>query len=400
MAVTVKFIADIANWLSGLGKTETAVDDNVTALEDLMKQAITLGREAGRTTDQIADDFSEAFGVPLDRAKRAVEEVVTATDDLGDAGQGAKTAGDDIESGISGGAEGAAGSLTELGSIATDVLSGDISGAAGGAVDALSGIAAAAGIGGAAGSAIISALGGLVTAMIDELTRFSDMAEETKQGVIQDFIDLGDGLDAAAVDKRMKKILADPDTRRQAELLQNLLKTDLPTAVLAMAGDFETAGVTVDEVMGAIADAPGNVSLEDWNSLKAQLEGVTGGLAAGPEYADAYADALSRVTIGAAQAAVAAGTATVAVDEFGNTVYSLPDGKTVTVDAATGKATEDVGAFKADVDQKTQPVTQKINVSVNTSMWDSWVPQNKFARVFAEYATSGPTAARKQPLGP
>jgi len=342
MAVTVRFIADVVNWLSGLDKSEAAVDDNADALADLMKQAVELGTQAGKTADEIASDFSTAFGVPLDRAKRAVDEVTSSTEDLADAGKSAEAAGDDIASGIEGGATKAGGSLTELGSIAKDVLSGDIGSAATGAVDALGSIATAAGIGGAAGSAIVSALSGLVGAMVDELTKFAEMSKQVKEGVINDFVELGDGLDQAAVDRRMKEILGGEDTRRQAMLLKDLLGTDLPTALLVLAGDFDTAGISASEASKAIADAPGNVRIDDWEALKATMDGLNQGLAEGPAIADAQAEALSRVAIASAEASVAAGEATKSVDEFGNTVYQLPDGKVVVVDAETGQAISDI----------------------------------------------------------
>jgi len=342
MAVTVRFIADVVNWVSGLGKSEAAVDDNTAALEDLMKQAIDLGRQAGKTTDEIASDFSTAFGVPLDRAKRAVDEVTDSTDDLADAGKSARRAGDDIASGIEGGASQAGDSLTELGSIAQDVLSGDIGSAATGAVGALGSIATAAGVGGAAGGAIVTALSGLVGAMIDELTKFSEMSKQVRDDVINDFIELGNGLDQAAIDRRMKEALNTEEGRRQVQLLADLLGTDLPTALLVLGGDFETAGVSAQEAMQAIADAPGDVRIDDYNALKATLDGLNDGLKQGPQFADATAAALSRVAISSAEAAVAAGNATRTVDEFGNTVYNLPDGKVVVVDAETGQAVTDI----------------------------------------------------------
>lgn len=356
MAVTVRFIADVVNWLSGLGKSEEAVDDNVAALEDLMKQAIELGTQAGRTSDEIASDFSKAFGTPLDQAQRAVREVLDETKDLGDAasdagreastgldkiGSAASDADSDVSK-LSGTADDVGSSMTELGSIARDVLSGDIGTAATGAVDALGSIATAAGLGGAAGGAIIGALSGLVGAMIDELTKFAEMSSEVKQGVINDFIELGNGLDQAAIDRRMKEALNTEEGRRQVQLLADLLGTDLPTALLVLGGDFETAGVSVQEAMQAIADAPGNVRIDDYNALKATLEGLSDGLKEGPQYADATAAALSRVAIASAEAAVAAGDATRTVDEFGNTVYQLPDGKVVVVDAETGQAVTDI----------------------------------------------------------
>ena len=75
MAITVKFLSDVANWVSGLGKSQDAVEDNQEALADLMSQAAKLGLQIGKSTDEIAQDFHDAFGTPLDQAKKAVEEV-------------------------------------------------------------------------------------------------------------------------------------------------------------------------------------------------------------------------------------------------------------------------------------------------------------------------------------
>ncbi len=420
MAVTVKFLADVVNWVSGLGKSEKAVDDNATALEDLMAQAIELGVQTGRTTDEIARDFSQAYGIPLDRAKRAVKEVTGELDDLGDAAQdaGKKTESgiDDAASGVSklkGAASQAGGGLSELGSIAQDVLSGDIAGGAQGAINALASIAGAAGVGGAAGSAVISAISGLVGAMIEEFGKFAAKSAEVKEGIIQDFIDLGDGLDKAAIDRKVKDIFGDKDTRREAELLAQLMGTDLSTAALTMAGDFETAGVTVDEVMKAINDAPGNVNSEDWDSLRATMEGVTDGLKDGPKYADATTEALSRTAIAAAETAVAAGKATKSIDDLGQTVYMMPDGKVVVVDAETGQAITDLNTVQdyileakkqgINVDdaaalaallniQQTQidPKTMQVTATVDDSAVKAWKPPTFFASVKANVV--GPTS--------
>ena len=373
-------------------KAAESVEEAEDALSDLLTELHDLGTASGRTGEEIATDFQK-IGLSAEDAEDAVKAIedsaVRAGDKTGSIGDKAGDVGEGLRS---------------LGDVAKSVLSGDFAGAAEGALDALGGIATAAGVGGAVGGAVASALSGLVSVLIEELTKFSEQSKEATQGVLNDFIEFGDGLDQEAIGAKVKGIFGDEDALRQANLLKDLLGTDLPSAVLAMAGDFESAGVDVDEVMKAIADAPGNVSLDDYYSLKATLDGTLEGLEQGPGIANNYAEAMSLVAIRSAEAAVAAGDATVSIDDLGQKVYQMPDGKVVVIDAETGQARADiqtVNDYKLDAKKQGIVVeddealkdltnvdqyalgdkTTTVRVNVDSSAWDNYTPQSKTAYV-------------------
>src|SRR4029077_10280342 len=61
-----------------------------------------------------------------------------------------------------------------------------------------------------------------------------------------------------------------------------------------MAGDFTSAGVTVDDVMAGINDASGSVDTQVWTDPTTAVKATTGAMAAGEEAAKAQADAANR----------------------------------------------------------------------------------------------------------
>ena len=443
MVVSVRFDAEMGDYESGIADAIQAIRDwesqtGVSALntsekfEDAIRGVVELGKATGRSKDDMVRAL-EGLRLPADDAKEAIEAIEREAESLGrsapsevrPAGDAVARIGDAADdaktrtSKIKEGAETAGGGLRNLGQIATDVLQGDFGSAAQGALDGFGamaldqrlrsdglaagdGLGVAAGVGGAVGGVVADALGGLVGAMISQLQEASKQAEKTKQDILQSFIELGDGLDQAAVETRFKAILADPDTRRQAELLRDLMGVDLSQAALAMAGEFEAAGVKVEDVAKAINDAPGTVNTEDWDALKRNFEAVNGALEEGPELANQAADGLTRVAVKAAEAAVAAGDATKAVDDLGQTVYLMPDGKVVVIDAETGQARQDIkdiDDYKLDVKKQGVEVdddaamndllnvqnytlpgkTVPLKVTVDTSAWDNWRPGTKSA---------------------
>jgi hypothetical protein len=156
-------------------------------------------------------------------------------------------------------------------------------GTLGGLASSLPGIGAAAGI---------AALG--IGAITEELTNTAERSKEIKEGIIQDFVEIGDALDKEAVDARVRDILNAEGTRKEAQLLADIMGITVGQAVLAMAGDFESAGVTVDEVMDGINTASGSVDTKVWSDLKNTVSSTTDAMEAGREAAEARAEAEKR----------------------------------------------------------------------------------------------------------
>lgn len=236
------------------------------------------------------------------------------------------------------------------------------------------------GIGLAAGAVAIG-----IGAITDRYQKLAERSKEVTDGIIADFLDVGDALDAEAVRGRVRDILGVEGTRKEAELLAEIMGTTVGQAALAMAGDFEAAGTTAEEVIASIAAAPGDVNYDTWIDLQNSLKGTTDGLLYGQQAANAAADAMNRKSTADLNAAFATGKVTEEVDELGNRLYTLPDGKQIMIDALTGQATSDVDSFKGDLDGIPQTVDTYVRVNVDSSRWDNWRPSAKTGVVMAQY---------------
>lgn len=333
MAVNIKFLADVMNLVKGLGTSKDAIDDNAEALEDVMQQAILLGRQMGKTTDEIARDISDASGVPFDRMKRAVEEVEDRTRDLeraqGDvadaAEDAARSVADSADSAaqkmgdrIKDGADVAAEGLTGLGSIARDILSGEFSSAADGALNALGSIAAAAGVGGVVGSAIMSAISGLVSSAVDELSRMATAAEEAKKEVVNQMIELGGALDDETISRNMEEIVKNADKMANLEILKDATGMSDTSLLRAMAGDSDLAAEAIARLREAAdQDAIPDALLLAANKAATELGGIA-------DAADAATPAIDLLKRAQSELAGQANTTGEAVESAFDKVRNVP----------------------------------------------------------------------------
>lgn len=371
MAIRVQFLADVVDYLRGSGKVTDATKDNAEGLEALMRKAILLGREIGKTTDEIALDLSRGFDVPLERAKRAVDEVADA----------AKDAGDEVDQSLSKGSARAGDSVSELGSIARDVLQGDFGAATESAASALMGLAGIIG-GGAVGGAIATALGSVVGSWISEWNR---AAEESAQRISDMYDDMAESgnryLSQAYLFSAANELIADDGKLAKVREMRDLLGIDLYTAIGALTGssaDLAIAQQAVSDQLDIVGSkVQGYSTLQDeaagktqsafaeLQKLRGELEGVGDSL----DTAGSKADALSGYQIHLYDAEVAAGRATKEIDAFGDAIYKMPDGKTVTVNAETGQATQ---AIQAIEEKQIPDKTAWVRLQVDDSEVQKW----------------------------
>jgi hypothetical protein len=110
-----------------------------------------------------------------------------------------------------------------------------------------------------------------------------------------------------------------------------------------------------------------NRSLE----LTGILEGTAQGFELAAHGADLNASALFDL-------AMQAGTATGEVDDLGNAIVKMPDGKDVVVNAQTRQAFMDIDAVEK---QKLSDKEARVRLAVDTSAWDRWNPTIKQGRV-------------------
>jgi len=367
MAVNIKFLADVVDLIRGLGQSREAVEDNAEALEDVAKQAIELGLQMGKTTDEIARDWTEASGIPFDRTKRAVEEVERATRDLEDAQGDAADAAEDAARKTGDAAEDAArktgtikdkasevaGAFPELGSIVRDVLAGDFGSAAESAIGSLSGLAAAAGIGGAAGGLILEAVGGLAGALIKEWQRFPENVKATKDELVNALLQAGGAFDEAEIESRLRAVASDSEKWRDAQLIVAATGRDLGDVVATLAGVTDDADAVLKDWNKSWGDLPGNIPLAELDHVGSSLRGLT---EAGGTFAEKQAavnGAMQRTKRDAEDAASG-------VKSLWDQVKNPPMDPAVKVSVDTSRAERDLALFK----QRVAGTTIRVKASI------------------------------------
>lgn len=267
MALKLDILANTSDLVRGMKKAGESVEDVSDALDDLAK-------DGGRDGEKLERTFKDLA--------REAKKTDKAVQDIGGNGGGFKKAGaasgefkDEALSNFSevtSSFDGSMGSISEL-----------AQGTLGGVAANLPGIGVAAGVA-AAGLGAITA-------------RFTELGEENKRikdGIIADAIELGDALDKEAVDARVRDLLGTENTKKQAELLAEILQVNLGEAALILAGDFESAGTTIEEVMQGVNNASGNVNYDTWVDLKNTIDATTGALTGAEQAAEAVADADKR----------------------------------------------------------------------------------------------------------
>lgn len=305
-------------------------------LEKSMKEAERatekLGDETKRTADAIEQDFRDTY-----------RKVKQSSDDGMD---GAKEGLDDFKQEANQTARESAasfdGSFESIVDMAQETAANAFAGF--GPVGAAAGLAAAAGI-------------GLAVAGFEDVDQASEESKERASEWADAYIEAGGRvLTATQLAERGRSIITD----QAEELEKNAVAWGVSesVALLAMAGDTNALreareGLIAREaelrevnIRGAAATQEGRDALRELKdstvSGREALEQLTEEMSIGSGRFDIYSDSLrllAETTEGAEKV----------VDQFGDTVYTLPDGKTIYIDAETGQATEDTDAIEKQV---------------------------------------------------
>ena len=168
------------------------------------------------------------------------------------------------------------------------------------------------------------------------------------------------------------------------------LSLDNSTLIAANAGDLAAQEEVLGRINALRDDAlrketdmltPQSAQVDTLDDMRQRWEAISGATAD----LTARAQTAQEVTDRFLQSAIsAASEASVEVDNLGNKLYTLPDGKQIMIDAATGQATQDIDRFKGDLDGVAEKVVQPtIRPRLDTSEWDRWEPQLKRGYVAA-----------------
>jgi hypothetical protein len=378
--------------VSQVRKLGSAFDETASDMEKL----VDVGHDLGKSNDDIARDLSKINGRPFEEVRREVGKAADAVDDLDDeaddarkslqkVGDTGRDAGDDTKKGMDKAKAGLEEFGTEGNSTAREVgasFDGSVESIVGGFQELAANAFAGFGPGGAALGLAAAAGIGIGTALFGTAEEKRKALEEKASDLAKAYIQAGTTvLNEMDIASRIGDIATtvDPAEKQNlADLTQAL--GDRALALRVLAGD-SGALATAQEILESRERALGDASFAATNNtgrrkteigeesvavgnLSRILEEQTGIQGSASQSARDYSDALKQVLEDA-------GTATVQVDEFGNELYTLPSGATVVVDAVTGQAVADVGAFKGDVNSIPGTVVSTVVFRADTSQADA-----------------------------
>ncbi|MGN6272488.1 MAG: hypothetical protein ACTHMQ_05290 [Protaetiibacter sp.] len=333
---------------------QKATEKLANEVEDTAREIETEFRDAYRKAKRSADDFNDGAGEATREFKQEAlqnfSEVTSSFD----------------------------GSMSSIQDLAQGTLGGLAS-------SGLPGIGIAAG---AAAGAV-----GLIGAALGDAQAKQEELEEAASDWADAYIEAGGRIITAAQQVAMyNEIATDPEKYKEAQKNAELWGVSRGVALNAMAGNtwaVEEAQASLnkrhDEFAAALDDNNQKV-LDESEALTGWRKAIQDGQDAidrlkesqelGLVQADAYSEALrlqAEHTIGAKKA----------VDEFGDAIYSLPDGTTIYVDAETGQATQNVDAIEKKI--YGLPVNTTLGVDVDTSgaerKLQQWIQKDRTIRV-------------------
>lgn len=357
---------------SGVAK---GAKDGERALEQLADAVEDVGRDGARDLDRLEDSLKEV--------QRQSERTESAVDDIGD---GSKK-GFGLATEASG--EFKSEALANFSEV-TSSFDGSMSSIQDLAQGTLGGLAATGlpGIGIAAGAAAL-AVGG-IGAAFNANAEAEEAAKERASEWAQAYIDAGGTvLTAAITSAKALDIITDSEQFKKASENAADWGVSTSTAVAAMAGESWALEAAQAALAKRTAESNAEMEAQEKSSEGAShaafdmqekvergadsMRKLTADMNAGAQQADTYSDYLRTM------AANTEG-ATSKVDKFGDTVYDLPDGTKVYVDAETGQATQDMNAIERKI-YAVDGKTAKVKVTVDSSDWDNWTPKQKKASI-------------------
>lgn len=378
------------NILSNVREAVRGVDDVADTLEDAHDALRDLTKEGDSASDRLTDDFrkiqrqtDKTSDELRGKFRQAYRDIKKSSDDTADdvvrsqrrMGEQSAEVGQEIRQNLGEGiANAARGDFEGLADVIGDTFGGAVAGIGGIGTAAL-GVAGALGIG-----AIVAAFNLADEARQKLQERASDLANA--------YIEAGSNvLDAMTIATRATEFLADPEKRKETERLSEVLGISMADAARTLAGDMNSLNAA-NEIVKSNEEERLELMQESANYMsgdytKADQERLTRLLdqdAAIRELNEA--NGMANQTFRDQQQLLvnlinSAEDVTVEIDEVGNSVYNLPDGTQILIDAETGQATTDVSRFKGDLDGVPDQVTSTVRLRVDSSAWDNYTPRFK-----------------------
>lgn len=367
-------VGDLADAVGDLEDNSRDSERSVSMAFEGMADA---AKDAERTTERAFDDMADAADDAGDDMRRdmerALREVARDAKKYGDEG------GDDLRRGFKDGTDGIKKEASQVGRESAASFSGEFEDVTDFVRDVLanafegSAFGAVAGIAGAAGL-------GLAVAFFEQWQEEQERRTERIEGWFQDLVESGGKvLDASIISARAAEVIADPSQFEKAQRNAEAWGVSLETAINAMAGSADSISI-VNDNMAAQADELAELESRSTNYTDANiklngaevermrllqegrtsLQELNGEMSEATTLANVYSQALLDQVANAKNV-------TEQVDEYGNILYTLPDGHQIVFDADTGQATEDVDEFKGDVDKIPSEKTTKVKAVMDDS---------------------------------
>jgi hypothetical protein len=338
-ALELSILSNTRQFMKGVGQdVPMALDKVADSLDEVARD----GEKAG---DKLERTFREA----ADSAKRESRKIGRSFEDNSTqgfhrAGQSAQSFREEAIQNFSEVTSSFDGSMQSLQDLAQGTFGGLASGIAGPIGLAAGGVAVGIGLIGTA----IQGLGD------DTEADKANVAEWT-----QAYIDAGSTiLTSAQSTAKALEIITDPEKFKTAEASAKDWGVTTATAIAALAGqqwaiDAVSSSVgdmnTQLDAFGKTDVAPTSETLAQFENLSDQysraesrLTELTTAMDDGAQRADVYSQYLTEL-------AENTGGATTKIDKFGDSLYSLPDGTKIYIDAETGQATTEVDAIEKQI---------------------------------------------------
>lgn len=352
MALKLDILANTRQFVGEMKKAGSSTEDISDALDDMARDGAKAGDKLERTFRDMATDAK--------KADKAVEKIGdSGGKGFSKASEASKEFKQEALANFSEVTSSFDGSMSSITDLAQGTLGGLASGLAGPLGLAAGGIAV--GVGG-----IIAAFTQAETHRAELQARAGDLASA--------YIDAGTNvLDALTVASRASEILTDPERTKEAEALARVLEVDLATATRALAGDQNALTLAnrivrhseeeLDELRKKTAVAGQYTAadierlnlLEEQASRMADVQKVTGDA---NKTFEAQQDVLKGLITDAEGATVQVGT-------LGDTLYTLPDGTEIVIQADTGQATTAVQQFEDEFEKATKTKVAKVTLKVD-----------------------------------
>lgn len=334
-------------------------------MRDAQKQTEKLKDETKRAADAIEADFPRAYRQMKDSAEDGFGRARAA------AGEVTQEVGSNLGEAVSS----IRGDFSDLGQVGQDTLGG------------LAATVSSMGPGGVVGALALAAgaIGlGAVTAGLEEAEEKAERLKEQAAEWAQAYVDAGaQVLNTTQIIEKGQKLLVDQgdDVRKNSELWG----VSISTAAAAMAGSQSAIDQVSDSLDRQEAALKANAGGADnyAQNIEAATTGQSAANSAVIEGRNAYNDLTGAMQLGRdtagfisqmmADVALNTEGATKTVDEFGDTVVTLPDGKQVYIDAQTGQATEDVDAIERRI-YGIPDKTSTVHLQVDDSALRSYRP--------------------------